>query len=554
MRQWVASAAGPREMADRFFWQLAGDPQLAGVLETWRSAGATEDIFWTASAANEHKAAYAKTSGQQDQLWSRHVLDPRSLIRLASNPFMLTMLFQVWVDGRQVLPQNRGDLFGRFIACLFSREELTEVEATRLLSGLAGLAWRMQREKAEGDGFGVLTVVSRDTVVEALGGDTVLFKKALDTTLLDGVSELRFRHQLLQEYFTAQALQSRLGQTSAAELWPAGQWWKRTGWEETAVLLAGLHSDDCTAVIRWLADAQPEVAAQCIEESGAEIGGKPALLAELQAAWRARLDGERREALPESRAAVGRALGRLKLDTRKGVGLRPDGLPDIDWVEIPAGEFIYQEEKSRRKIGRFFIARYPVTNWQYQAFLEAEDGYRDDRWWKDFTSPDRTPGIPAWTEWNHPRESVGWHEAMTELRQIIDSTKVLDGLIDGRFYWAPFLSIISHCVAPNVQVTSLDGSISEADHSVAVTLEGVAAAREPRAAAEDLRQLLIEQLDKNYSSAKVTFKNLEDLDTLVNLSGVPTASARFVLSITLDPKPADPAKANEPAKEIAKPK
>src|SRR5260370_1088911 len=83
-----------------------------------------------------------------------------------------------------------------------------------------------------------------------------------------------------------------------------------------------------------------------------------------------------------------------------------------------------------------------------------------------------------------------------------------------------------------------------------VTLEAVAAAREPRAAAEDLRQLLIEQLDKNYSTAKVTFKNLEDLDTLVNLSGTPTASARFVLSITLDPKPADPAKANEPTKEI----
>ncbi len=38
---------------------------------------------------------------------------------------------------------------------------------------------------------------------------------------------------------------------------------------------------------------------------------------------------------------------------------------------------------------------------------------------------------------------------------------------------------------------------------------------------------------------KVTFKNLEDLDTLINLSGVPTASARFVLGVTLGPKPDD---------------
>ena len=49
----------------------------------------------------------------------------------------------------------------------------------------------------------------------------------------------------------------------------------------------------------------------------------------------------------------------------------------------------------------------------------------------------------------------------TELHQIIDSTKVLDGLIEDRFYWAPFLAQVSHCVAPNLQVTSLDGSIVE---------------------------------------------------------------------------------------------
>jgi hypothetical protein len=161
----------------------------------------------------------------------------------------------------------------------------------------------------------------------------------------------------------------------------------------------------------------------------------------------------------------------------------------------------------------------------------------------------------AQAEWNavEPKTTAAQKRAI-ELHQIIDSTKVLDGLIEGRFYWAPFLAIISHCVAPNVQLTVLDGSIAEGDHSIAVTLEGVAAAREPRAAAEDLRQLLIEQLEKKYSTPKVTFKNLEDLDTLVNVSGVPTASARFVLSINLNPKGAEPTNANEPAKEAAKPK
>jgi hypothetical protein len=161
----------------------------------------------------------------------------------------------------------------------------------------------------------------------------------------------------------------------------------------------------------------------------------------------------------------------------------------------------------------------------------------------------------AQAEWNavEPKVTAAQKRA-TELHQIIDSTKVLDGLIEGRFYWAPFLALISHCVAPNVQLTMLDGGIAEGDHSIVVTLEGVAAAREPRAAAEDLRQLLIEQLEKNYGSPKVTFKNLEDLDTLVNVSGVPTASARFVLSINLSPKGTEPAKGNEATREAAKSK
>ena len=160
----------------------------------------------------------------------------------------------------------------------------------------------------------------------------------------------------------------------------------------------------------------------------------------------------------------------------------------------------------------------------------------------------------AQAEWQQvePKVTAAQTRA-TELHQIVDSTRVLDSLIDDRFYWAPFLATISHCVAPNVQITAFDGSV-DPNHSITAGLEGVAAAREPRAAAEDLRQLLIEQLEKNYSNVKVSFKNLEDLDTLVNLSGVPTASARFLLNITLDPKAPGAAKANEATKDTTKSK
>ena len=159
----------------------------------------------------------------------------------------------------------------------------------------------------------------------------------------------------------------------------------------------------------------------------------------------------------------------------------------------------------------------------------------------------------AESEWQkvEPKVTAAQKRA-TELRQIIDSTKVLDGLIEKRFYWAPFLAQVSHCVAPNLQVTGLDGSIVEGDGSVAVALEGLAAAREPRAAAEEFRQLLTEQLEKNYREVKVTFRNLEDLETVVNLSGVPVPSARFVLNVTFNLKADDAAKTEDPAKAIAK--
>ncbi|MBL8293215.1 MAG: SUMF1/EgtB/PvdO family nonheme iron enzyme, partial [Bryobacterales bacterium] len=412
LRLWVTTNGEERALADQIFWELAGDARLGEVFERWRKAGLTEEMFWWASDLEkwwEHLAS------ADYKLWRDELHSTRSLLRLAENPFLLTMLYQVRVaEGR--LPKNRGDLFHRFTNCLLSRERLFVEEETgqwrltengnQLLVGLEQLAWGMQRM---GRGSGVSTVAPRATVFEALGGETLL-RKALDATILEGDGEVRFRHQLLQEYFTARALRGRFGQMAAEELWPREKWWERSGWEETAALLAGMHAQDCTPVIRWLRDAQPEVAAQCLLESGADAADREALRRELQAAWLPRLTDVEREPAPKGRAAIGRALGRLGLDNRKGVGLI-DGVPDIDWVEIPGGEFVYQEGE-RRRSDTFWMARYPVTNAQYQAFLEAKDGYKNDPWWVGLTDPERTPASPEWSEGNHPREMVSWWEAM----------------------------------------------------------------------------------------------------------------------------------------------
>src|SRR6202048_1117387 len=128
----------------------------------------------------------------------------------------------------------------------------------------------------------------------------------------------------------------------------------------------------------------------------------------------------------------------------------------------------------------------------------------------------------------------------TELNNIISTTQVLDDYIDNRFFWGPLLEKLSRCVPPDAQLTSLEGVVLEDEKGggISVTIDGVAAAREPRSAAEDLRQMLLEQLGKSYRDVKAEFKTLEDVETVANLGGTNVPMARYILSVTFNPNAA----------------
>jgi formylglycine-generating enzyme required for sulfatase activity len=116
---------------------------------------------------------------------------------------------------------------------------------------------------------------------------------------------------------------------------------------------------------------------------------------------------------PEERLKIGDQLAGLG-DPRPGVGLDESGLPAIDWVEIPAGEFIYGEKKQQRlNLDSFYIARYPITNAQYQTFID-DGGYEDDRWWSGLER--QSPEKSRWKQANRPRETVSWYEAVAFCR------------------------------------------------------------------------------------------------------------------------------------------
>jgi len=82
----------------------------------------------------------------------------------------------------------------------------------------------------------------------------------------------------------------------------------------------------------------------------------------------------------------------------------------------------------------------------------------------------------------------------------------------------------------------MEATVGEDDKGVTVTIDGVAAAREPRSAAEDLRQMLLEQLGKSYYGVKAEFKVLEDVETVANLGGTNVPMSRYILSVTFNPK------------------
>ena len=125
----------------------------------------------------------------------------------------------------------------------------------------------------------------------------------------------------------------------------------------------------------------------------------------------------------------------------------------------------------------------------------------------------------------------------TDVTNTIKSTQLLDEYIDGRFFWGPLLEKISRCVPPNAQLTSFEGQVLEEDKGggVSITLDGVAAAREPRSAAEDLRQMLLEQFGKSYHEVKAEFKALEDVETVANIGGTNMPMSHYILLITFQP-------------------
>jgi formylglycine-generating enzyme required for sulfatase activity len=120
-------------------------------------------------------------------------------------------------------------------------------------------------------------------------------------------------------------------------------------------------------------------------------------------------DHKRRRWIGERLATIG--------DTRSGIGVARNGIPQIDWLPVELGGQIEIEGHSFT-VQPFYVAKYLITYLQFQTFLDAPDGFEDARWWQDF--PDeyvKQPMSTAVAQYdNYPRDSVSWYQSVAFAR------------------------------------------------------------------------------------------------------------------------------------------
>ena len=321
------------------------------------------------------------------------------LRELPANPLMLTILCLVHQQDRN-LPRRRADLYAKCVRVLvehWRREVRESQEVPGFDPGaaecvLSSVAWWLHEEEGRTSRtVAELGVVAGKGLVDlssdsGLGRDGEEFIRRMrdesGVLAMHGGGQCGFLHLTFQEYL-AGSHAAREGKAEALVSHVGSSWWRevilialavgsRTFAEEffAGLLKTGALASQGPFVDQCLEEARYAVLEPFIEASRAESATAPRRVEILQ-----------RAGVEVERAAVEVAGAPLELhvDARAGIA----------FVTIPAGEFKMGSEKGEERekpihqvrITRpFLLGKYPVTNQEYQRFLEANPKRKPPEW------------------------------------------------------------------------------------------------------------------------------------------------------------------------------
>ncbi|MCB0028085.1 MAG: SUMF1/EgtB/PvdO family nonheme iron enzyme, partial [Anaerolineales bacterium] len=442
------------------------DEQIAFFIDQWYTVMGQHDI----TLGSERAQTFAVSLRRQ-------IEGHRNLQEMAQHPLLLTMMVYIH-RGREggALPQRREELYRLCVVLLLDlwrRSKVTSGRETETLADLLGMdTERLQKALAE-----VAFVAHRDQPEQqktadipgmVLAGILHKHKSKEGRVDMDEIIEYvrdraglledhgrnaddsddvyRFPHRTFQEYLAAMhMLEAADFPDQMVKL--ARQDPDR--WRE-AVLLA---MSAARPAMQWAAVEAlyghrpvPEPATICSDEEwwGAFLAGQVLVEAEMLVdvpdyrqttlqqvrAWHEQLLilGK---LTPRDRALAGQVLASLG-DPRQGVGVvQRNGtwVPDIAWgEEVPAGAYeVGGDRQAYKGLDRqniaierpYRLSRYPITNVQFDSFLEAGDR-NNAEWWAGIPEREQSFRDPAFPFANHPRETVSWYQAVVFCRWLTD--------------------------------------------------------------------------------------------------------------------------------------
>jgi formylglycine-generating enzyme required for sulfatase activity len=140
---------------------------------------------------------------------------------------------------------------------------------------------------------------------------------------------------------------------------------------------------------------------------------------------------DKRETSHERRRDIGDRLAKIG-DDRVGIGLKND-IPNIAWLPVEVPNSPVSLKTSDAKLGPvtlqpFFIAKFQITYSQFEAFLEADDGFSDERWWIDIPNSYKHQQVHRQRIRiaNAPRDSISWYQCVAFARWLNNRLKSLE--------------------------------------------------------------------------------------------------------------------------------